>query len=119
MRVLVCGGRDFHDCGAVWRVLMDLHEAEPISSVIQGGASGADSSAMTWALSEGVPCIEYKADWKSYGRSAGPLRNQLMLSDGKPDLVIAFPGGSGTADMVKRAERAGVRVVSVPGNEGA
>lgn len=44
------------------------------------------------------------------GKAAGPIRNQRMLDEGKPDLVVAFPGGRGTADMVRRAKAAGVPV---------
>jgi hypothetical protein len=50
-----------------------------------------------------VPVIEFPANWKVYGRAAGPIRNMKMLLEGKPDLVVAFPGGIGTADMVKKA----------------
>ena len=39
---------------------------------------------------------------------------QIMLDEGKPDLVVAFPGGRGTADMIRKAEGAGVPVVTVP-----
>jgi hypothetical protein len=57
-----------------------------------------------------VPIDVYVAQWKKHGRAAGPIRNQRMLDKGKPDLVVAFPGGRGTADMIRRAERAGVPV---------
>ena len=43
-------------------------------------------------------------------KSAGHIRNQVMLDKGKPDVVVAFPGGRGTADMVRRAEGAGIEV---------
>jgi acyl-CoA synthetase (NDP forming) len=56
----------------------------------------------------------FPANWKKHGKSAGPIRNQLMLDVGKPDLVIAFPGGSGTADMIRRARKAGVPVKEIP-----
>ena len=46
-------------------------------------------------------------------RLAPPLRNQRMLDEGKPDLVVAFPGGGGTKDMVRRAVKAGVPIHEV------
>ena len=58
-------------------------------------------------------CDVYMADWDGLGRKAGPIRNQRMLDDGKPDLGIAFPGGRGTADMVRRAREAGVETIQV------
>lgn len=110
-RVLVCGGREFDN----WNRLVSAMERNgvfPINTVaiIQGGAKGADFLAKTWAKSVGIPVDEYPADWKTHGKAAGGIRNQKMLDEGKPDLVIAFPGGAGTADMVRRAEKAGVPV---------
>lgn len=112
MRVLVCGGRDYDDATAVWDALDGLfrESKHDCMKVIQGGATGADRLARVWCLHHSVPYDNYPADWKIQGRTAGPLRNQRMLDEGRPDIVLAFPGGKGTADMVRRARVAGVRV---------
>lgn len=112
MRVLVCGGRDFCDSSRVWGELDALHRVIPheCMRVIQGGAHGADQIAREWCASRFVVYENYAADWKTHGKAAGPLRNQRMIDQGKPDLVLAFPGGRGTADMVRRAKTAGIRV---------
>lgn len=107
-RVLVCGGRDWQDAQAVHR---RLDELQP-EAVLQGGASGADKAARAWARKHGVHCETWAADWKRKGKAAGPIRNQDMLDYGRPDLVLAFPGGRGTADIVRRARRAGVPVIT-------
>jgi len=57
-----------------------------------------------------------RAKWSKHGRAAGPIRNQEMIDECKPDLVVAFPGGRGTADMVRRAKAAGIRVIEVQHN---
>ena len=57
-----------------------------------------------------MAALAYPANWKKHGRAAGPIRNKQMLEEAKPDLVIAFPGGAGTANMVKQAREAGVKV---------
>jgi hypothetical protein len=57
-----------------------------------------------------VPVVRYPADWARHGNAAGLVRNQQMLDDGKPDLAVAFPGGKGTADMVRRARKAGIPI---------
>lgn len=67
--------------------------------------------AWEWATARGLQVQTYPADWKRLGRKAGPLRNQQMLDEFKPELVLAFPGGRGTEDMMARAVRAGVPVV--------
>lgn len=113
MKVLVCGGRDFSDYLAFARAMNAIRdERGPFTEIIHGGAKGADWCAHLYA---GLPnqgmerC--FPADWKRDGRGAGPIRNQRMLDEGKPDLVVAFPGGRGTADMIRRSRKAGIEVI--------
>jgi hypothetical protein len=115
MRVLVCGGREYADKDRVFATLDALLAATQTDTltIIQGGATGADKLARNWCSLRYVPFDNYAADWKRWGAAAGPTRNQRMLDKGKPDLVVAFPGGSGTADMVSRARAAGVDVMEV------
>lgn len=109
----MCGGRDYADVDTMYRVLDASHKAKPIGVVISGMARGADSMAAMWADERGIKVAPFPADWKANGYAAGPIRNQQMLDDGKPDIVIAFPGGRGTADMCKRARKAGLVVLSI------
>lgn len=113
MKVLVCGGRNYEDFSRVQSVLDKLHHEAGIDLIIEGGAQGADYCAQHWAAKSGVAGQTYEADWENQGSFAGPARNKRMLEEGKPDLVIAFPGGRGTADMVRKARRAGVEVVEI------
>jgi predicted Rossmann-fold nucleotide-binding protein len=113
MRVLVCGGRTYSDRDALARVLAELRHTRGITLLIAGGARGADTLAEEWAKSQGIACEVYQADWNGLGRTAGPIRNQRMLDGGRPELVVAFPGGRGTADMVRRARAAGVETLEV------
>lgn len=113
MRVLVTGGRTYQDHARVHAVLDKLHAEAGIDVIIQGGARGADHLAWDWAISNGVEQQQFDADWENQGTFAGPARNARMLAEGRPDLVIAFPGGRGTADMVRKARKAGVNVVEI------
>src|SRR5947208_664188 len=99
-RVIVCGGRDFGDREALYAALDRLHTEYSFSVVTAGGARGADNLAAEWAKDRGIPAEVYMADWKGQGRAAGPIRNERMLKEGRPDLVIAFAGGKGTAGMM-------------------
>lgn len=116
MRVIICGGRDLTDANWINRLSDYAEQYGPFTVVIQGGATGADAMAKEWAALNSLPCREYKANWRKYGKRAGPLRNQRMLDEGKPDLVIALPGGRGTADMIVRAQGFGVPVIDVEHN---
>lgn len=112
-RVLVCGGRDFADAESLVTFLNDFHSKTPISVLIEGGARGADRLARTWAEWMRIRVETYNADWDRYKKSAGPIRNRQMLVEGKPDLVIAFPGGNGTKNMIDQATRAGIKVIKI------
>ena len=112
MRVLVTGGRDFSDRELLFEALDRLHAAHGFTALIHGDANGADRLSGEWATSRGISVEVHPADWKKHGRAAGPIRNQKMLEE-QPELVVAFPGGKGTADMVKKARQAGVEVFVV------
>ena len=113
MKVLVCGGRHFMDRKFLYETLNRIHKETTIHELIHGGANGADIIAGAWANLRKIPVKVYRADWNEYGRSAGPIRNEQMLKEAEPDLVVAFPGGTGTNDMVCRSLRDGVKVIDV------
>jgi len=115
--VLVCGGRQYSDRQKVFDALDGIKAECERMYIVEGGCRGADALARKWALSqpitEWVSWSTYEADWKLHGKAAGPIRNQRMLDESKPDLVIAFGGHAGTNDMLKRARKAGVKIVEV------
>lgn len=129
IRLLVCRGRDYSSSEVFNRlereakveIAAHLRLSEGrfhIEALIHGGARGADEGAARWGESEGLKVIAFPADWKAHGKSAGPIRNRRMITEGKPDVVIAFPGGRGTADMIRAAEEHGIPVIRVD-HEGA
>jgi hypothetical protein len=112
VRLLVCGSRNGWDAAGCWKVLDEIRPLPEL--VICGGASGYDSFAEEWAKRRGIACAVFKAPWDSpLGKSAGPVRNGWMLRYGQPDLVLAFEGGAGTANMIAQAKKAGVPVRKV------
>lgn len=112
MKVLVCGGRDFNDAAHVFVMMTELHQSlGPFTCVVHGAARGADTLAGIWAKQNDIEVREYPADWRTHGRAAGVLRNRQMLDAEHPDLVIAFPGGRGTDNMVKTARELGFSVI--------
>ena len=110
MRLLVTGDRDWTDADAIRLCLLDLKP----EVVIHGAAPGADSLADEVAKELGIERLSFPAKWKLYGRAAGPIRNQQMLDEGKPDTVVYFhhdlPSSKGTANMLKRARLADLPV---------
>lgn len=114
--VLVCGGRDYDDEYTLYLALDALHRDPGITEIIQGGARGADALAKAYAKERCILSTTFYANWDAHDKGAGPIRNQKMLDAGKPDFVLAFPGGKGTADMIARARKAGVEVYKIEGS---
>src|SRR5690606_38640260 len=120
MRVLVCGSRTLTPPTSIDVMLFGLTAVigdDPEFVVIEGGARGADTLARQWCENFGKDFEEYPADWDRYGKRAGYIRNQQMLDEGKPDLVVAFYDGQersrGTAMMCDLARKAGIETWEV------
>lgn len=129
IRVLVCGSRTWTDQGIISTVLMGFLEEAIVGMgnlvVIEGCAPGADSFAHhffdgpceapgggTHAAHVNVTHEHYPADWEKYGKRAGYIRNQQMLDEGRPDVVVAFRANGesrGTDMMLDLARLAGIR----------
>jgi hypothetical protein len=110
MKLLVCGGRDYTDRDAAFHVLDEAHSEFKVTLVIHGAARGADRLAGEWARARSIPVQEFPANWTQHDKAAGYIRNEQMLREGRPQLVLALPGGRGTAHMVQIAKKAGVPV---------
>ncbi len=78
--------------------------------MIHGGAKGADALGARWAAENSVETVVVPADWETHGKAAGPIRNAKMLRLYYTYMVVAFPGGSGTRDMIAKARAASVIV---------
>ena len=120
VKVVVCGGRDFTDYDFLkkkldsFRLWLQENHDEDVGLIIDGKAAGADTLANDYAKERGVLWARYAADWKSYGKSAGMMRNRIML-DQEPDYVVGFFGGVGTAGMIAISKAAGVSTFHIKG----
>lgn len=122
MRILVCGGRTYGYTPesnytikdwVIFNKAIDVILSYNPTVIISGCAKGADEVGLLAGWYGGVEYIGFKADWKKHSKAAGPIRNKQMLVEGKPDLVVAFKGGTGTANMIKQAKSHGVEVMEI------
>jgi hypothetical protein len=113
VNVIACGGRHYPHAGRVFRIMDMVHAEVGIDLLVNGGAPGADLLARRWAVERRVKTKFLYADWSRFGFAAGPIRNREMLAF-DIGLVVAFPGGKGTADMARQAGDAGILVMHVP-----
>ena len=113
MRILICGSRDYRDAKQIYRWMENLPKD---TIIIEGEAKGADTIAWVCASILGLEYLPFIADWNKLGKSAGPIRNQRMLDEGKPHWVVWFhkdlDASKGTKHMIEIAKTAGVNVAS-------
>lgn len=117
MIVLVTGGREYKDRTAIYSVLDRLHLEYGFTFLVNGYCRGLDRIAHAWAMSRGVQPVAMPALWDHDGYSAGLKRNGRMLWFSDPHFVVAFPGGPGTANMMKQAHDARYPVYDVETDE--
>lgn len=110
MKVIVCGGRTYSDKEHLFKVLDALHAESPITTIVTGLGRGADTLGREWASARSIAFVGYPAKCE-HGKAAGIIRNNEMLKESKPDLVVAFPGGRGTEHMKAITRKAGVRLI--------
>jgi hypothetical protein len=116
LRVLVCGGRDYKNKDWVYEVLDEINDE--IALIITGAAEGADTFGLDWAFDRNVKWKAFTPFWHRDGKMRAPIiRNQRMIDEGKPDLVIAFPGGNGTEDMVSKTKKARIPMIDLRDGE--
>lgn len=113
MEVIVTGGRYYDNRAKVYE---ELDKLKP-TKIIQGGASGADFIAKSYAIDNGIPCHTEKADWETYGKAAGPIRNEIMCMKHREATVLAFPGGAGTANCIRHGKTWCKQVIEVKDGE--
>ncbi len=113
MVIIVTGGRKYKNEPLVRRVLRTLNPGV----VLFGDATGADEYAEKWAKEHVTNHKRFRAHWDRYGKKAGPMRNREMIDYAlclEPwPIVMAFPGGRGTADCISQAHHMGLIVIRV------
>ena len=109
MKIVVTGGRSFSDREQVFRILYLLN----LKRVATGDANGADALVKQWCYLNLVTHVLYEAFWNRRGKAAGPERNERMLVNEKPDLLVAFAGGDGTEGCIELARKHHIEVMRV------
>ena len=117
MRLLVCGGRHYDDADAVRGELDRLHRDQPLTVLVHGGLAGIGTAAEAWARARNVHVVRYPPNWTLLGSKAEAHRNAFMLADSRPDMVLAFPGGRDTLELLRMTRAAGRPVVHANGGK--
>jgi hypothetical protein len=108
MKLAIVGSRTFADYFLLWKTLQGIQD---VSLVVSGGAQGADTLAERWAKNNNIPVKVFLPEWDVYGKSAGFIRNELIINEA--DMVLAFWDGvsKGTKHSIDLAEKAGKKCI--------
>ncbi len=112
-RILVRGGTKYQNADRVFLVLDRAVKNLGMTVLIHSDAKGAESIAGGWAGLHGIEAVLFRAESTTYGKTAVPILNTKMLEEGRPNLVIAFPGGWDVDDLIHKAREAGVKVYEI------
>jgi len=108
MKTIVAGSRNITDYEKVHKAIYESPWV--ITEVVSGGARGVDKLGEQAAEAFGIPVKVFPADWATHGRAAGPIRNQQMLEYSEALIAIWDGDSRGTADMIRRSQKAGIPV---------
>lgn len=108
MKVIIAGGRDYHDYEVLKQAVAESQLA--ITTVVSGGAKGVDAMGERYAEEMNLQLNIYAADWETHGRAAGPIRNRKMAENAEA-LIALWDGESrGTKNMIETATKKGLIV---------
>ncbi len=109
-RIVIGGYRNFNDYEVFKAFVNSCIGDENEITVLSGHCKGADLMAEQYAEEKGFATEIYPADWKKYGRAAGPIRNKQMVE--KADIVIAFTcdRATGTKNLISHAQKLGKKI---------
>lgn len=109
MIVGIVGSRKYTNYEQFEKILLESNIK--INKIVSGGATGVDTLAETYAKKYNIPITIYPADWKTYGKKAGPMRNTLIVND--IEYLIALPDKDsvGTYDTINKAKTKGITIL--------
>ncbi|MBO6027131.1 MAG: DUF2493 domain-containing protein [Bacteroidales bacterium] len=113
MRLAIVGSREFENCELLCTEVAKIRQEQTIELIVSGGAKGADTLAKRYAALNQIPLMEFKPDYKQFGRNAPVQRNALIVENA--DWVLAFvaPTSRGTWDTIRKAEKMLKKVIIV------
>lgn len=105
-KIAVVGCKSFENFKWI-KAVLDTYEPEPFI-LVSGGAKGVDTLGEEYAKVRGLETIVFPAQWKRYGKAAGPIRNKQIVD--ASDRMYAFWDckSSGTRNSIGLAKKKGI-----------
>lgn len=119
MNIIICGSRDIEDetledidhLVGLLKSIVKLQNRD-VSCVLCGEARGIDQLGKRWAKENQIDVKSFPADWNSYGKAAGPIRNGEMVKEADGVVAILYPDSRGTKNCIAQAVDKGLPVVA-------
>jgi len=108
MKTIIAGSRTCFDYSLLLKAIQEC--GWEVTEVISGMANGADALGVRYASENKLPIHKFPADWKTYAKSAGYIRNQKMAEEAEALIAIWNGYSSGTANMIKIAKSKGLKI---------
>lgn len=108
MRTIIAGGRNIFNMAELDAALAACGWTP--TTVICGGASGADMLGKRWAEANNVPVEYFEADWATYSRAAGMYRNAQMAEAAEALIALWDSESRGTSNMITNARRCKLKI---------
>ena len=110
MKIIIAGSRSFTNFNLLNSVCDKMLSKQTVIEIVSGCANGADKLGEEYALKHNYKITRFPAYWKTYGKSAGYRRNEIMAN--YADALIAFWDGTstGTKHMIDLAISHGLKV---------
>lgn len=108
MRTIIAGSRTISDSDLV---IEAIKESEfEITSILCGGAKGADMLGKNWGKKNSIEVKEFPANWEKFGNAAGIMRNVSMANHADALIAIWDGKSTGTRHMIEEARRKNLKV---------
>jgi hypothetical protein len=105
MKVIIAGSRDIINKQVLGAAIAESKWFEQLDEIVSGGARGVDSLGEGFAKEYNIPVKQFLADWDTYGKRAGYLRN-IQMADYADALIAVWDGKSkGTKHMIGCMEK--------------
>lgn len=112
MKLIIAGSRHLNPTVEDIQEICFYYEITP-KEIISGSAQGVDAAGEKYADHCKLPIVRFPADWKKYGKSAGPRRNRTMAANADALLLIWDGKSRGSKNMMEEAKKKGIRIYEV------
>jgi hypothetical protein len=108
MKTIICGSRAIGDYGELTRAI--ANSGFNVTTVLSGGARGVDRMGEVWARANNRLLLLFPADWRTYGKRAGYVRNEQMAEEAEAVIALWDGASRGTKHMIDTARAMGLSV---------